>query len=183
VQWLRFLGPTGLLVALGAGCGASAPATPAAEVVAHVGALEIIHPFLPDPASPSVAAIYLTVRNTGPTADRLVSATSPLARTSMLMTERSNGQTGVMAPLAGLVIPAHGTAALQPGQDHLMLESPAAVNVGETVEVTLRFARAGAVTLEVPVVPLTAIIDDDGASTTIATTSTKGITMASAGSS
>jgi copper(I)-binding protein len=178
VRWLRLLGPTGVLVALGAGCGASAPA--AGAVVAHVGALEIIHPFLPDPASPSVAAVYLMVRNTGATADRLVSATSPLAPASMLMTEQSTGEGGVMAPLAGLVIPAHGTATLQPGHDHLMLERPAAVKVGEDVEVTLRFARAGAVTVKVPVVPLTAIIDDDGAPTT-GTTTMKGMNMASSG--
>lgn len=172
-----------MLVALGAACGASAPATPAGEVVAHVGSLEIIHPFLPDPASPTVAAVYLTVRNTGPTADQLVSATSPVARTSMLMTEATGGQSEVMAPLADLVIPAHGTAALQPGHDHLMLGSPAAMKVGEDVKVTLRFARAGAVTLDVPVVPLTAIIDNDGTPTTTGTTTMKGMTMASAGRS
>ena len=43
------------------------PVDPAAstEVVGHVGSLEVLNPFLPDPASSIVAAIYLTAKNTG----------------------------------------------------------------------------------------------------------------------
>jgi copper(I)-binding protein len=154
------------LAVLGAGCAPRASATVTGEV-AHVGHLQIVHPYLPDPASPSVAAVYLTVRNTGSTPDRLVSVTSPLAPVAMLMTEDdtagTGGSTGTMAPLDGLAIPGHGAAALVPGHDHVMLERPAGVKVGQDVRVTLHFARAGSVTVEVPVVPLVAIVDNDSA--------------------
>ena len=40
---------------------ASAQAAQSEKVVARIGHLEIIDPFLPDPASPDVAAAYLTV--------------------------------------------------------------------------------------------------------------------------
>jgi len=144
-----------------AGCGTSHSSSSMSSMkpVAQVGSLEIIHPFLPNPPSPSVAAIYLTVRNTGSTPDELVTASTPLTSQAMLMTE--NGDS--MAALTDLVIPAHGEASLTPGKDHLMLENPATTfKVGQQVSVTLRFAKAGQVTLEVPVVPLDDILNDGG---------------------
>jgi copper(I)-binding protein len=136
----------------------AAPST-SSNVAARVGHLEVIDPFLPDPASPSVAAIYLTVKNTGSKPDALISASSPVSPQSMLMKESAHGST--MGMLAELRIPAHGEASLKPGRDHLMLEQPKTTfKVGRTVPVTLRFARAGSVTLKVPVVPLSRIIDN-----------------------
>jgi hypothetical protein len=124
-------------------------------VVGHVGPLEVVNPFLPDPASPSVAAIYLTVKNTGSKVDSLVSATSPAAPDVMLMTESAHG----MGMLKELRIPAYGQASLVPGHDHVMLELPTVTfKVGETVLVTLRFEWAGSVTVRVPVVPLSWIL-------------------------
>ena len=147
--------------ALTAGVGPSADASQqaGAQVVAHVGHLEVINPFLPDPASPSVAAIYLTVKNTGPKADALVGATSPAAPDVMLMTESPRGTFGSMGMLRELRIPAHGQASLVPGHDHVMLEQPTMTfKVGQTVLVTLRFKWAGSVTISVPVVPLSRIL-------------------------
>ena len=110
-------------------------------VVARVGSLEIIHPFLPAPASPSVASVYLTVRNTGSSPDRLVSVSTPMAASASLMTENANGS---MTPLVNLSVPAHGEASLVPGRQHLMLETPASsFKVGQAVAVTLHFAHAG----------------------------------------
>ncbi len=151
----------GLVVALaGWGCQAcGSPRSADTSVAARVGALEIIHPFLPDPASPTVAAIYLTVRNSGSTPDRLVSVTTPSAVMAMLMTETSTGAAGSMAPLPGLDIPAHGQASLSPGQNHLMLEYPRrSLKVGDSVPVVLHFARSGLVQVTVPVVPLEQIL-------------------------
>ena len=116
-------------------------------------------PFLPDPASTSVAAIYLTVRNTGSKADALVAATSPAAPDVMLMTENAHGSFGSMGMLRELRIPAHDRASLVPGHDHVMLEQPTVMfKVGQTVLVTLRFKWAGSVTIKVPVVPLSWIL-------------------------
>jgi periplasmic copper chaperone A len=151
----------GLVVVLaGWGCQAcGSPGSGDSAVVARVGALEIIHPFLPDPASPSVAAIYLTVRNNGSVADQLVSATTSSAVMAMLMTEKSNGDADSMAPLLGLNIPAHGQASLSPGRNHLMLEYPRhSFKVGDSVPVVLHFARSGPVQVTVPVVPLEQIL-------------------------
>ena len=144
-----------------AACGSSASAGSAnSEVVARLGDLEIIHPFLPSPASPSVAAVYLTVRNTGTAPDRLTGISTPAAASSMLMAEEP---TGAMAPLVDLEIPAHGEASLAPGHDHLMLENPTSTfKVGQEVRVTLRFAQAGSIAVEVPVVPLTDIVGGSG---------------------
>ena len=142
-------------VASSAGAGQQAQA----QVVAHVGHLEIINPFLPDPASPSVAAIYLTVKDTGSKADALVAATSPAAPDVMLMTENPHGSFGSMGMLRELRIPAHGQASLVPGHDHVMLEQPTVTfKVGQTVLVTLRFKWNGSITIKVPVVPLSRIL-------------------------
>jgi copper(I)-binding protein len=137
--------------------GAAPSAT--SKVAARVGDLEVIDPFLPNPASPSVAAIYLTVKNTGPHPDALISASSPVSADSMLMKENAHGSS--MGMLAELRIPAHGQATLKPGHDHLMLEQPTVkFKVGRMVLVTLRFERSGSVTLKVPVVPLSRIIEN-----------------------
>ncbi len=143
---------------LGPAAGANRPAA-TSKIVGRVGSLEILNPFLPDPASPSVAAIYLTVKDTGPRADALVAATSPAAPGVMLMTENGHGSFGSMGMLRQLRIPAYGQASLVPGHDHFMLEQPTvSFKVGQTVLVTLRFRWAGAVTVKVPVVPLSWII-------------------------
>jgi periplasmic copper chaperone A len=151
---LSLLGTT----ALGTATAAPGPAT-SSKVVGRVGSLQVLNAFLPDPASPSVAAIYLTVKDGGSRADALVGATSPVAPEVLLMTENDHGSFDSMGPLRELRIPAHGQASLVPGRDHVMLEQPTvAFRVGETVPVTLHFKRAGSVTVEVPVVPLSWIL-------------------------
>jgi copper(I)-binding protein len=159
----QLLGASAILLGLaatplGASAGASRPAA-ISKIVGRIGSLEILNPFLPDPASPSVAAIYLTVKDTGPKADALVAATSPAAPNVMLMTENAHGSFGSMGMLRELRIPAHGQASLVPGHDHVMLEQPTVTfKVGKTVLVTLRFKLAGSVTVRVPVVPLSWIL-------------------------
>jgi copper(I)-binding protein len=149
----------GSALALPFGTTSGAAPSASSKVVARVGDLEVIDPFLPNPASPSVAAIYLTVKNTGSHPDALISASSPISSDSMLMRENAHGSS--MGLLAELRIPAHGQASLKPGRDHLMLEQPKVTfKVGRTVLVTLRFERSGSVTLKVPVVPLSRIIDN-----------------------
>jgi copper(I)-binding protein len=129
----------------------AAPAS--SHVAARVGHLEVIDPFLPDPAHPSVAAIYLTVKNSGARADELLSASSPASADSMLMKE--NGRGAAVGMLTELRVPAHGQVSLKPGRDHLMLGRPTMkFEVGRTVLVTLHFEHSGSVTLKVPVVPI-----------------------------
>jgi copper(I)-binding protein len=76
----------------------------------------------------------------------------------MLMTEHGDGSTATMAALPSLTVPAHGETPLSPGREHAMLEQPTtSFKVGQQVPVTLRFAAAGSVTVQVPVVPLSAV--------------------------
>lgn len=129
-----------------------APSHSATATGTRLGALTVVNAFLPQPPSADVAAIYLTVKNSGARADELVSVSSAAASSSMLMTENANGTMGMLRLLR---IPAHGSASLVPGRDHLMLEQPrGTLNVGQRVIVSLRFRLAGTLTISVPVVPL-----------------------------
>lgn len=95
----------------------------------------------------TVGAGFLTIRNAGAQADRLVSATSPRAQRVEIHTMSMDGGVMRMRPLPdGLDVPASGEATLAPGGNHIMLiglTSP--LKAGERVPATLRFARAGTV--------------------------------------
>jgi|GEM_PF-2150764 len=120
---------------------------------ASIGALRIRDAKLVEPASPDQAVIYLTVRNTGNTDDELIGVTSSIAGAGMLMREETQGLATQMLPVQDIAVPAHSTATLKVGGFHAMLVNLNSVpHRGETVPVTLRFARAGEVTLRVPVV-------------------------------
>lgn len=145
------------VVSWGAAAGASYrdPArTP--TVRTHVRSLTVVDAFLPEPPSPAVAAIYLTVKNSGSRSDALIGVATAAAGSSMLMTENPNGTMGMLGQLR---IPAHGEASLVPGHDHLMLEQPThALTLGQHVVITLHFRRAGFLTISVPVIPLSRIL-------------------------
>ena len=140
-------GPTGSFPAGSSGAGLA---------TARVGPLRITDGYLPQPASPDVAAAYLTVSNTGRTEDRLLRVSSAAAGRVTPMTETDHGGTGSMAELATVRIPAHGSFRFTPGHAHLMFEQRhGALREGDTVLLTLIFAHAGAVRLRVPVVAVT----------------------------
>ena len=74
----------------------------------------------------------------------------------MAITEKSSGSVGSMSDMGPITIPPHGRIVLSPGKGHLMLERPAkSLRVGDRVLLTLSFTHAGAMHLELPVVPLT----------------------------
>ena len=79
-------------------------------------------------------------------ADRLVSASSPAARTTELHTHIREGDVMRMRGVPGIEVPAGQAVTLQPGGLHLMLIGlTQPLNRGETVPVTLVFERAGPV--------------------------------------
>lgn len=140
-----------------ASCG-SAPAGNAATVVGRAGTVEVIHPFVPAPPSPSVAAFYVTLRNTGSTADTLIGASTAVASSATMHAETSVGDMETMTPLAGVTVPGDREVTLAPGHDHVMLEGlRVPVRQGQRLTMTLRFAHGGSVTFPVPVVPLTSM--------------------------
>ncbi|HUZ44324.1 MAG TPA: copper chaperone PCu(A)C [Acidimicrobiales bacterium] len=141
--------------------GAASPTGAALSVAARVGDIEVIDPFVPAPASPAVAAFYATFRNLGSAPDALVGAATAAAGSASLHTEMESGNGGMMMPLARLVIPAHGTAALRPAHDHVMLEGLRSTLVsGQTIVLQLHFQRAGTLDVPVPVVPQSALVGD-----------------------
>ncbi len=146
----------GLVIAAPAGASYHG-APPPVAVGTRIGSLRVVDAYLPQPASPAVAAIYLTVKNSGNRPDALVAVSSAAATDSMLMTENANGTMGMLRDLR---VPAHGQASLVPGRDHVMLEQPhGTLAVGQHVTVTLRFQHAGTLTISVPVVPLSRILE------------------------
>lgn len=150
----------GLVLTAGA-CGS---ASPAPRVLGQVGPMQVTQAYVPAPASPSVAALYLTIRNTGTAPDELVGISTPAASSATLMTEAVTGGSESMQVLPVVYIPAHGEAMLTPGHDHAMLTNPSAslVRAGRSVQVTLHFSEAGSLTMAVPVVPLSAVVGGGG---------------------
>jgi copper(I)-binding protein len=119
-----------------------------------VGPLKIVHPWSrPTPPGARTAAGYLTIDNTGSAADRLIGVDSPAADKVEIHQESMTG--GIMRMRAvsdGVLAPAHGAVKLAPGGYHLMFIGPKhPFRAGERIPVTLRFARAGAASVELTV--------------------------------
>ncbi len=121
---------------------ASTPATP------H---LSVRDAYIPVPASPDVAAVYLTIRNTGGQADALLSARTDAAPEAMM--HRDNGTTMIM--LTSVPVPAHGQAEFARSDRHIMLDPLRRRLVqGDRVSLTLHFQRSADLTISVPVRPI-----------------------------
>ena len=98
----------------------------------------------------TVGGGFMTILHQGATEDRLVSATTPIAREVQIHTMNMDGGVMRMRPVeGGLAIPAGGRVVLQPGGLHLMfMELSAPLVAGSTFPVTLRFANAGDIKVE-----------------------------------
>ncbi len=95
---------------------------------------------------------YLTLTNHGRTADRLVSASSPKAAKVGLHRSTMTGGMMSMAAVDGLDLPPGRPVSLAPGGYHLMLEGlKGGLKLGDHYPLTLRFAHAKPVTLQVDV--------------------------------
>jgi periplasmic copper chaperone A len=102
------------------------------------------------PGKAENGAAYLTIQS--PTADRLISASSPVAKKAGLHTMSMEGMVMKMRPLAGLDIPAGQPVTLKPGGDHIMLEGlDAPLREGQSFPLTLTFEKAGTRTVTVAV--------------------------------
>ena len=95
-------------------------------------------------AAVPTATTFLTINNLSGTADELVAARTPLAR-SVVLRQPSQAAGGP------LVIPAHGTLALTPFDDDLVLQHPSPYESRATVPLTLTFRHSGTVTIDAPV--------------------------------
>lgn len=103
-------------------------------------------------------AAYLTVRNTGAEAVTLTGLVTPLALMPQIHDSTTDAQ-GVssMAPAGAITIAPGESVALEPGGLHAMLMRLQAPMVeGETFALTLTFSDGGEVTVEVPILGMTA---------------------------
>lgn len=116
------------------------------------GELEVHGGFAFAPPTTSEGAAYFTVVNTGATADTLRTITSPIAASAMLHASQQRGGMVQMQGMDEAVIGPRDSLVLAPGGIHLMLVELSRKPVpGDTIAVTLTFARAGTVTLPLPV--------------------------------
>ncbi|HEX5320308.1 MAG TPA: copper chaperone PCu(A)C [Stellaceae bacterium] len=103
------------------------------------------------PAGATTAAAYLTL--TAPTADRLVSVSTPAARQSDLHTMTiDNGVMKMRALPGGVELPAGQAVTLKPGGIHIMLSAlTGPLKEGDKIPLTLQFAKSGTREIAVPV--------------------------------
>ncbi|GGK74598.1 hypothetical protein Sme01_34150 [Sphaerisporangium melleum] len=146
--------PAGLALAAAVtlgGCGsqatpAPAAATPAAAVTGSTpaAALTITDPWVKTTKEGMTAAFGTLVNDTD-TAITIVSAASPAAPKVELHEVVDSGGKMIMRPKeGGFTVPAHGTHALEPGGDHIMLiDVGQEVKPGAQVPFTLTFKAGG----------------------------------------
>lgn len=121
--------------------------SPSSNAQQRTGAIVLEDPWsAATPSGASVAAGYVTIRNTGATAERLLSASTPRAnRTEVHEMSMDNGVMR-MRPLQFISIPAGGAVTFAPGGTHIMFtDIDAPFTEGATIPVTLRFERQGEV--------------------------------------
>jgi len=165
-------GVAGLLLLAGCGNGGGhnkAAATPSSiqsggqqmGARGQLGALQLSGAYVPEPASPDVAAAYVTVHNTGRSADSLVRASTPAGRSATLHRDVTSGGSDGMVSIGSIPIPAGQTVAMKPGGMHLMIEHPrAGLKRGGQVSVTLVFTHAGRLTMQVPILSPAGLMGD-----------------------
>ncbi|MGD2060714.1 MAG: copper chaperone PCu(A)C [Acidimicrobiia bacterium] len=115
------------------------------------GGVEVSDIRIGQPAGPN-AALYFTAVG-GEEADRLLGGSTGAAA-SVEVHETVMGDDGTMGmqPVDGLDLPAGGELVLEPGGYHMMLIDADRMKVGDVVEVTLSWERAGDMTVQAEVV-------------------------------
>lgn len=118
------------------------------------GAGLMVHEAWARPTSPiaTVGAAYMTITNHGMATDRLLGASSPVAAEVQLHGTTNDNGVMRMRPVEHLEIAAHGSATMDPGGMHFMLIQLAAPLVaGSHFPLTLKFERAGDITVDIVV--------------------------------
>jgi hypothetical protein len=104
------------------------------------------------PPGATLAVGYMTVRNTAEDRDRLVSASSPLARKVETHVTLKDGDIMRMREVPGYEVPGRGRVELKPGGAHLMLiDIKHPFKEGDRIPLVLRFEKAGEVKVDLEV--------------------------------
>lgn len=142
-------------LALGAGILLTAAAGPAlADDMSHatkIGAITVLNAWAR--ATPvKTGGAYLTLRNDGDSADRLVDASTDVAEMAHLHQSLKENGVEKMRGVDGIDLPPHATVMLKPGGYHVMLMGlTKPLKAGESFPLTLTFQKAGTGTVTVSV--------------------------------
>lgn len=135
-------------------------------VAAHgftASTIEIVHPFFrATPPGAKTGAGYVVLRNTGTEADRLIGIETEAAeRVTFHQSVTENDMVMMMPIEGGLEIPAGGEYRLGLDGSHAMLEGlTAPIQLGQLIEGTLIFEKAGRVNVTFEVEPVGTTQDD-----------------------
>lgn len=112
-----------------------------------------MQPYLPRPPVKDMAALYFTVRNTGPGTDYLDRVEVPGLSSDVTMHTVHNH---AMVRVRGYRVPPHGTLVLRRGGSHVMLTDLTQMpKGGGAVPARLFFRHAGEIDVDIPVVSQT----------------------------
>jgi periplasmic copper chaperone A len=115
------------------------------------------------PPGAKSGAVYMTLRNRGAADDKLIGATTPVAAKAGLHTEIMDNSVMKMRPLESVDIAPGGSASLKPGGSHIMLMGlKRPLKQGDHIPLTLRFAHAPPLTVQVEVAKIGASGPDAG---------------------
>jgi len=114
--------------------------------------IEVESPWARAALAGRTSAAYMTLRNPGTDPDRLLSASTPAARTVELHTMSMDQGVMRMRPVQGIEVTPGSRSVLAPGGLHLMLIGLTGdLAQGGFLPLTLRFEKAGDVVVRVPV--------------------------------
>jgi len=120
----------------------------------RVADLHVIDPYArPTVANQPTGAAYVTIENKGKTGDKLLAASSPVAKSVEIHTMAMEGNVMKMREAGSIELKPDAKVAMQPGQGyHLMLlglRQP--LKAGDQFPLTLNFEKAGKIEVNVPV--------------------------------
>ena len=141
-----------LALTISACSGASPPQNPQIEVDAPwVRAAAVMSMQMDDEMSSNAtshmgggaSAAYLTIRNNGQAADRLINVHSDVAEFAEIHTSQTTEGVTSMEKVDSVEIPAQGTVVLEPGGMHIMLIGlKRDLQPGDTIQLTLEFEQS-----------------------------------------
>jgi copper(I)-binding protein len=116
------------------------------------GSIAIEHPWArPTPEGARAGAAYLSLQNSGNEADTLLSAETPVSASAQFHETIRDGDIMKMREIrGGVVVPPGGSVSFKPGGYHIMLVGlKQRLDEGQHIPMTLTFAKAGPVRVEV----------------------------------
>lgn len=123
-----------------------------AQVYSH-GGIEITHSWarFTAPGTPN-GAVYLVIENVGAVPDRLIGAATPRAAKVEFHANEMDGEVMIMRSRESVEIKPKDIVSFEPGGLHIMLfKLTAPLKNGEKFPLTLRFEKAGDMTIDVMV--------------------------------